>query len=195
MLMLAKVGLYERDIFVSGEWRSSHAASFISGCTAMKPAPGTTQSTPPRNIFMWQAIQLAASNKQRPFAAVIADRETGLVAASGTNRVQDHPLWHAEIDAINQLACSSFVITDTPSLYTTAEPCPMCFSAILWTGITEVVFGTSISRLTDFGWRQIPIEADEINSRASVLQCDVFGGVLQQETDLLFAAGPNSVVR
>ena len=130
--MLAKVGLYERDIFVSGEWRSSHAASFISGCTAMRPAPGTTQSTPPRNIFMWQAIQLAASNKQRPFAAVIADRETGLVAASGTNRVQDHPLWHAEIDAINQLACSSFVITDTPSLYTTAEPCPMCFGAIHW---------------------------------------------------------------
>ena len=155
----------------------------------MRPTPASAQSTTPHDVFMWQAIQLAGSNQQRPFAAVIADRETGLVAASGTNRVQDHPLWHAEIDAINQLA-GSFVHSDALSLYTTAEPCPMCFSAILWTGITEVVFGTSISRLMEFGWRQIPIEANEINSRASDFHCDVVGGVLQQETDLLFAAGP-----
>lgn len=158
----------------------------------MSLTPATKQSTPPGDVFMWQAIQLASSNRQRPFATVIADRETGLVAASGINRVQEHPLWHAEIDAINHLACSSFENVQTLSLYTTAEPCPMCFSAILWAGISEVIYGTSISRLEKFGWRQIPIEASEINSRASDFLCDVIGGVLQRETDSLFAAGPTS---
>lgn len=158
----------------------------------MRPTPLTEQSVTPHDIFMWQAIQLAASKPERPFATVIVDRATGLVAASGTNRIQDHPLWHAEIDAINQLTSSTFSATDSLSLYTTAEPCPMCFSAILWTGITEVVYGTGISRLVEFGWRQIPIHANEIRSRAADFQCDVVGGVLQSETDLLFAAGPNS---
>ena len=147
---------------------------------------------PPRDIFMWQAIQLAASNPRRPFAAVIVDRETGLIAASGTNRVHDHPLWHAEIDAINQLGSVALLCNGGLSLYSTAEPCPMCFSAILWAGITEVVYGTSISSLMTFGWRQIAVEAAAINSQASDFPCDIVGGLLQQETDLLFAAGPES---
>ncbi len=154
----------------------------------------TRRSATPRDVFMWQAIQLAASNAKRPFAAVIVDRNTGRIAASGTNRVQDHPLWHAEVDAIHQLASSTFTATDSLSLYTTAEPCPMCFSAILWTGITEVIYGTSISRLMEFGWRQIPIEASEIASRTADFQCNVVGGVLRRETDLLFAAGPDSAI-
>ena len=149
---------------------------------------------PPRDIFMLQAIQLAASNPRRPFAAVIVDRETGLIAASGTNRVHDHPLWHAEIDAINQLGSAALLCNGGLSLYSTAEPCPMCFSAILWTGITEVIYGTSISRLMEFGWRQIPIEASEIASRTADFQCSVVGGVLCRETDLLFAAGPDSAI-
>ena len=155
----------------------------------MRPVPARKT---PRDIFMWQAIQLAASNPQRPFAAVIVDRETGLIAASGTNRVHDHPLWHAEIDAINQLASATFSCIGALSIYATAEPCPMCFSAILWTGITEVVYGTDRFSLMKFGWRQIPVEAAEINSQASDFPCDIVGGLLQQETDLLFAAGPES---
>ena len=160
----------------------------------MRLAPAMRRSATPHDVFMWQAIQLTASNAKRPFAAVIVDRITGLIAASGTNRVQDHPLRHAEVDAINQLASSTFTTTNSLSLYTTAEPCPMCFSAILWTGITEVIYGTSISRLMEFGWRQIPIEAREIASRSADFQCNVVGGVLQRETDFLFAAGPDSAI-
>lgn len=33
------------------------------------------------------------------------------------------------------------------SLYTNAESCPMCASAIRWGGLKEYVFGTSISQL------------------------------------------------
>jgi len=139
---------------------------------------------------MRQAIRLAASRPARPFAAVVVDRRTGLVVARGTNQVRVNPLWHAEIDALKQLV--SIPRSDYAGLilYTTAEPCPMCISAILWAGISEVVFGTGISRLVEFGWNQIPIEAREVTTRAVNHHCNLIEGVLQNETDLLFSAGP-----
>jgi tRNA(adenine34) deaminase len=36
-------------------------------------------------------------------------------------------------------------------LYTTAESCPMCQAAILWSGIGTVVFGSSIRFLQQQG--------------------------------------------
>lgn len=158
----------------------------------MRAHPPTAQSALHRDVFMWQAVQLASSNPQRPFAAVIVDRETGMIAASGINRVQDNPLWHAEVVAIDRLADSTFSNVESLSMYSTAEPCPMCFSAILWTGISEVVYGTSISRLEELGWRQIPIDVEEISSRSPGFSCTIHGGVLREETDLLFEAKKNS---
>ena len=72
-------------------------------------------------------------------------------------------------------------------LYTTAEPCPMCQGAILWTGIEMVVFGTSICSLQKMGWRQIDILAEEVIRRSPAWRCTITGGVLEQECDALFA--------
>ncbi|KAL5338382.1 cytidine deaminase-like protein [Aspergillus crustosus] len=38
------------------------------------------------------------------------------------------------------------------SLYTNAESCPMCASAIRWTGFKEYIYGTSIDVLVKHGW-------------------------------------------
>lgn len=73
-----------------------------------------------------------------------------------------------------------------PVLYTTAEPCPMCQSAILYAGIGQVVFGASSRFLSDIGWKQIDIPAAAVVGRAAGWSCRVVGGALEDECNELF---------
>ncbi|MEJ7591938.1 MAG: nucleoside deaminase [Planctomycetaceae bacterium] len=136
---------------------------------------------------MRRAIELTANVPELPFGAVIVDRDTGTILSEGWNKTSLNPTWHGEIDAINKLAASSVGIEGKSLvLYTTAEPCPMCQGAILWTGIETVVFGTSIRSLQRFGWRQIDILADEVVRRSPAWNCTLIAGVMEQECDALF---------
>lgn len=74
------------------------------------------------------------------------------------------------------------------SLYTNAESCPMCASAIRWAGFREYIYGTSIETLIQGGWGQIAISSREVFDRSSDLpQSTVFvGSVLSNETDPYF---------
>ncbi len=136
---------------------------------------------------MRRAIALAARVLERPFGAVVVDRASGGVVAEGWNRSDENPTWHGEIDALNRLVAAEPGFDGSRLvLYTTAEPCPMCQGAILWSGIGAVVFGTSIRFLMDTGWRQIDIAADEVVRRAPGWRCEVVGGVLEAECNELF---------
>jgi len=136
---------------------------------------------------MRRAIELAANVPNFPFGAVIVERESGEVIAEGWNKSSVNPTWHGEIDAINRLAKLRPKFDGSRlSLYTTAEPCPMCQSAILWSGIETVVYGTSIRSLQRLGWRQIDILAEEVIRRSPTWHCTLIGGVLEQECDSLF---------
>jgi len=53
-----------------------------------------------------------------------------------------------------------------------------------------MVFGSSIPFLTQVGWNQIDIRAVEVNNRTLFTSCEVVGGVLEEECNPLFAAGP-----
>lgn len=137
-------------------------------------------------IIMRQAIRLASSNVKRPFASIILDRKSLEIIATGVNRVDENPLLHAETDAINAVVEKGCPDFSSMTLYTTAEPCPMCFAAILWTGIGEVVFGTSISQLIQMDWKQIPVSTEEIASRCEGFHCRITAGILADETNRLF---------
>ena len=128
---------------------------------------------------MRRAIDLTARCPDRPFGAVVVDRDTGAVVAEGWNRSEENPLLHGEVDALLRLAESGRP-TDPARLvlYTTAEPCPMCQGAVLWAGVGRVVFGASIRFLTDIGW--------EVVRRAPGWRCEVVGGVLREECEELF---------
>lgn len=137
--------------------------------------------------FMRLAIELARKVPELPFGAVIVDTQSGAIIAEGWNRSATKPIWHGEIVALDDLFHSgrSYEGRDL-ALYTTAEPCPMCMGAILWSGIETVVFGTTIEFLVDIGWKQLQISSREIVNRSPEWQCKVIGGVLGSECDELF---------
>ena len=139
--------------------------------------------------YMRRAIALTANVPDLPFGAVIVNRDSGLIVAEGWNKSSINPTWHGEIDAINQMARSNPEIDGIELvLYTTAEPCPMCQGAILWSGIETVVFGTSIRFLQQQGWRQIDILAEEVVRRSPTWKCKLVGGVLEDDCNALFLA-------
>ncbi len=117
--------------------------------------------------YMRRALELAKTVPARPFGTVIVDQEAGEIVAEGWNQSSLNPTWHAEIDAINHLVQQPRDWNGQQLvLYTTAEPCPMCQGAILWTGIGTVVFGTSIRFLQRLGWKQMDLQAAELVRRS-----------------------------
>lgn len=137
--------------------------------------------------YMRRAVEIAKGNPAAPFGCVIVDRESGEIVAEGLNDANHSPILHGETAAIMDL------ITSRPGLdrgrlvlYTTAEPCPMCSGAILWSGISRVVLGTSISTLKDLGLPHIDLPCAEVSSRCSFGGFEVVRGVLEAECDALF---------
>ena len=135
------------------------------------------------------AIESARTAPSAPFGAVIVRRATGDCLAVGANRSAENPIFHGEIDAIIRCAAAHRPVDWTDlALYTTAEPCPMCQSAIVWAGISEVYFGTSIRYLQHRGWHQIDIRAEEVAQRTPFRSISIVGGILESECIALFAA-------
>jgi tRNA(Arg) A34 adenosine deaminase TadA len=140
---------------------------------------------------MRRALELARKAERYPFGAVIVDPAGDRVLAEGWNRSPENPTWHGEIDAINRCAAAHPGLDWTGlTLYTTAEPCPMCQSAIAWAGIGTVVYGTSIRYLQEQGWWQIDIPAAEVARRTPFRRCTLIGGVREAECNALYAAVP-----
>ncbi|MBR6286728.1 MAG: xanthine phosphoribosyltransferase [Bacteroidaceae bacterium] len=97
--------------------------------------------------FMQQAIDLSVENVRQgggPFGAVIV--RDGKVISTGVNRVtiNHDPTAHAEVQAIRN-ACQNIknFKLDGCTIYTSCEPCPMCLSAIYWSGISKIYFGNT----------------------------------------------------
>ncbi|KAJ5464324.1 guanine deaminase [Penicillium daleae] len=145
-----------------------------------------------------------------PFAAfgtVIVNHtasEAGKLICMGVNENGNtgNPSLHGEIAAIKN--CTS-ILTDPHgkfrmsaseaqdafadlTLYTNAESCPMCASAIRWAGFREYVYGTSIDTLIQNGWGQIRISSFDVFEASFDLpsHARLMGNVLTNETDPYF---------
>jgi guanine deaminase len=96
-------------------------------------------------FFMQQAIQLAIDNVTSgsggPFGAVITKNNEIIAAAGNQVTATNDPTAHAEIVAIRKAAAKlgAFHLTGC-TLYTSCEPCPMCFGAIYFAHIHKVYF-------------------------------------------------------
>lgn len=138
--------------------------------------------------WMARAIRLARRSPALPFASVIVS-PTGAVLGEALNETEGRgPLWHAEIAALDQVTRHSAPPWAALTLYTTAEPCPMCMGAILFAGVGRVVFGTSIETLATLGWWQVRLPASAVNHAAGS-PVSLIGGVCAADTDALFGRG------
>lgn len=154
---------------------------------------------------------LIASGSPCPFAAFgtaivnhTASNGLGELICTGVNQnsVAGNPTLHGEMVAIGN--CTD-ILTDPNgpyglsaaeasaawadlTLYTNAESCPMCASAIRWAGFKEYVYGTSIGRLIETGWGQIDIESSEVFRQSWNLGTSTkfVSEVLTNETDPYF---------
>ena len=107
--------------------------------------------------LMRRAIVLALENVRSgrggPFAALVA--KDGEVIGEGANSVTatNDPTAHAEIVAIRAAcrALGTFQLTGC-ELYTTCEPCPMCFGAIYWARPARVFYGGVAADAADAGF-------------------------------------------
>ena len=83
-----------------------------------------------------------------PFGAAVIRTGSEEMVARTLNQVGplNDPTAHGEMQAI-RAACKrvdNFNLGGL-TLYTTAEPCPMCMAAALWAGVDRVVYGATIA--------------------------------------------------
>lgn len=99
--------------------------------------------------YMEEAIEEANKGTKNeeggPFGAIIVGPD-GTIVSRGHNQVlsTNDPTAHAEIVAIRN-ACKSLNTKDLKdcTIYSTCEPCPMCLSAIIWSNIKTVYYGSN----------------------------------------------------
>ena len=89
-----------------------------------------------------------------PFGAMIVKDNKIIVVASNTVLKDNDPTAHAEINAIRKASkvLNTYDLSGY-TLYTTGYPCPMCLSAIIWSNIKEVYYGTNLEDAAKIGFR------------------------------------------
>jgi tRNA(adenine34) deaminase len=128
-----------------------------------------------------------AESPPGPFAALIVNRHTGDIVCQGINQYRQNPILHGEIVAINTCAkLTPKVEWRDLALYTTAEPCPMCMSAIIWTRIPEVIYGTSVEELIRLGINQFRLDSTTLAAAAPFYSGRIVGGVLRERADPMY---------
>lgn len=108
------------------------------------------------NMAILESVKNARNNYRDggPFGAVIVRGDEIISHAHNTVIKSKDPTAHAEINAI-RMAAKKLDTHDLSGcvLYTSAEPCPMCLSAIVWANIREVYYANSREDTEDIGFR------------------------------------------
>ena len=119
--------------------------------------------------FMEKAIRKAKQGIKKgnsPFGACIVKNGKVISVAHNTVLEKHDPTNHAEINAIRS-ASRKLKTHDLSgcAIYSTTEPCPMCFSAIHWAGIQAIVYGTNIKDVKKLGFKELTISNEEMKKK------------------------------
>ena len=122
----------------------------------------------PERRFMTRAIREARKNFARPdggpFGACIV-RDGRVVAAARNSVLKADATCHAEVNAIRKASkkLGTFDLTGC-EIYSTTEPCPMCFGAIHWARIGAVTYGTGIRDAAKAGFHELRISNAQLKA-------------------------------
>jgi tRNA(Arg) A34 adenosine deaminase TadA len=135
--------------------------------------------------FMMLALEEAKKGDSPYGAVIVKDNE---VVAKGHNTVKrdSDPSAHAEINVIRSLTAKIRNHSlEGYTIYTTGEPCPMCATACVWTGMYEIVYGASIQDLIAVNQSQINIFCEEVIAKG-FRNIKLTRGLLKEECLRLF---------
>ena len=123
---------------------------------------------------------------QTPFGACIV--RDGEVVALAHNRVwaDTDVTAHAEVVAL-RLACRRLGTIDLSgcAIYSTTEPCPMCFSACHWARLDAIVYGADIADARAAGFNELAVSDADLK-RLGGSRVEIVGGRLRDECLDLF---------
>jgi len=144
----------------------------------------------PKPEFMRLAVREARKNFRTlaggPFGACIV-KDGRVIAAARNTVLKNDPTAHAEVNAIRR-ACRALKTHDLSGceIYSTTEPCPMCFSAIHWARIGSIVFGTGIPDARRCGFHELEISNETLKALGRS-RIRLQGGFLVDECRGVFA--------
>jgi guanine deaminase len=122
-----------------------------------------------------------------PFGAVIVKDKKVIALARNTVLVNNDPTCHAEVNAIRKACLKlNYYYLSGCVIYSTTEPCPMCFSAIHWAKIDAVYFGTTINDVKKLGFDELRISCKKMKTVGRSL-VKVFPGFLTGQCRKLLA--------
>jgi tRNA(Arg) A34 adenosine deaminase TadA len=117
-------------------------------------------------------------------AAIIKDGQL-IAKARDTEKTAHDATAHAEIEAIRTASAKLGRDLSGCILVSTHEPCPMCSTAALWSGISELAYGFSIKEAISRKRRRINITCKEIYERAGQ-EIILHQGILKAECSVLY---------
>ncbi|MBC1239968.1 nucleoside deaminase [Nostoc sp. 2RC] len=139
------------------------------------------------NSEYFMHLALAEAKKgDAPYGAVIVKDNEVVAIGHNTVKRDNDPSAHAEINVIRSLTAKlKNPSLEGYSIYTTGEPCPMCATACVWSGLSEIIYGASIQDLISVNQSQINISCEEVIAQ-SFTNITVTKGVLKKECLELF---------
>lgn len=144
--------------------------------------------------YVRMAIEMALASKRKgnlPFGCVLVNKHGEVVSkAENTINTDNDCLAHAEINLIRD-ACKIYdhLYLNDCTIYTSDEPCPMCTSAIYWSGIGKLVYGLSKTEYYRIVGRDNPNWVFEMPTRKLLKKggrkLEVVGPLLEDEVSSL----------
>lgn len=139
--------------------------------------------------YMTLAIEKAKqaiAKGQSPFAAVIVRSGKPLVIAHNQVWRNTDITAHAEVTAI-RAACKRLETVDLTgaTIYSTTEPCPMCFAACHWARIARIVYGAGIRDARNAGFNELSISNQKLKTLGKT-KVILTPGVLREQCVELF---------
>ncbi len=132
------------------------------------------------------AARAGITRGQTPFGACIVKDEK-VISCSSNSVWNDMDITaHAEINAI-RAACKKLNTVDLTGcvIFSTCEPCPMCFSACSWARISRIVFGARIEDAKQFGFSELRISNEKMREIGSA-SIEIVTDFMREECILLF---------
>jgi tRNA(Arg) A34 adenosine deaminase TadA len=139
--------------------------------------------------FMRAAINKAlegVKKGQTPFGACIVKNGKIVVTAHNVVWNTTDITAHAEVTAL-RAACKKLKTIDLSgcTIYSTCEPCPMCFAACHWANVDEIVYGTRIADAKKCGFNELHI-SNTLMKNTGRRRVKIRGNVLRAESQKVF---------